>query len=671
VDSEISMIKYRPELDGLRAIAVLSVVLFHAGLKRFEGGFVGVDIFFVLSGFLITSIILKEIEENRFSFSEFYERRIRRLLPPIIPVIFVTGVLSSLFLGSEQLSSTMKSIYSTLGISSNWYFLSTVGYFDGPGHTTPLLHTWSLSIEEQFYIFFPVMLLLAFKLNKSQLPLITATLVASLLYSTYLVFASSTESAFYNSFGRFWELLIGASLACLKLKEPRKQIHRDYLEITGILMVLWSILKFEPDMPFPGPTALLPTLGTALLIVAGGKGRYISPALRSKPLVFIGLISYGLYLWHWPLLVFVKIVKPTAAPLLIAGAIAAAFVLAIISYHYLETPIRKRIWTPSRKVAYAFALAAVSTMAGYAALLSSAKTETYRSQASEFAYKSVYGERGAPIKTIEKERSNYLSNLNLNYTGNSGEFSPEKHQGFTCSFDEKNSTDAIISCVTGQSKKSNVIVIGDSIGRDTLHALRRAYSEKNFIMLHNSSCPATEFTLDKKTCFAGLNKVLEKIFTEISVESVLINFSYNPNSWKEFENGLHKIMTHSKKVVVLGVTPRFMMPVGDIIKSSWGNSIPRSVNKDDKSMIESGYNNLLEEAKSLVSNQQVPFVDLSPFYCPQESCSLWIDDDTSKPMFIDEQHLSEFGIKKLGEFLSKQPEIASLLAVSSHLTVNR
>lgn len=405
------MIKYRPELDGLRAIAVLSVVLFHAGLKRFEGGFVGVDIFFVLSGFLITSIILKEIEENRFSFSDFYERRIRRLLPPIIPVIVLTGILSSFFLGSEQLSSTIKSIYSTLGISSNWYFLSTVGYFDGPGHTTPLLHTWSLSIEEQFYIFFPAMLLLAFKINKSQLPLIGTALLASFIYSTYLVFSSSTESAFYNSFGRFWELLIGASLACLKLEAPQKQTHRDYLEITGILMVLWSILKFEPEMPFPGPAALIPTLGTALLIAAGGKGRYISPALRSKPLVFIGLISYGLYLWHWPLLVFIKIVKPTAAPILIAGAIAIAFALAIISYHYLENPIRKRKWISSRKSAYAFAMAAFTCIIGYAALLSSGKTEIYRTQASEFAYKSVYGDRGTPIKTIERERSNYLSNL--------------------------------------------------------------------------------------------------------------------------------------------------------------------------------------------------------------------------------------------------------------------
>lgn len=160
------MFSYRPELDGLRAIAVLSVLLFHAGFTLFPGGFVGVDVFFVLSGFLITSIILNEIHTDTFSFSIFYERRIRRLVPPLIPVLLLSWISAFILFEQPQFIDTTKSLYSTLAIASNWYFFSSVGYFDGPGELTPLLHMWSLSIEEQFYLLFPLLLLLTFKLKK-------------------------------------------------------------------------------------------------------------------------------------------------------------------------------------------------------------------------------------------------------------------------------------------------------------------------------------------------------------------------------------------------------------------------------------------------------------------------------------------------------------------------
>lgn len=665
------MIKYRAELDGLRAIAVLSVILFHAGFKRFEGGFVGVDIFFVLSGFLITSIIIKDIEADRFSFASFYERRIRRLLPPLLPVLLITSLLSITFLSDEQLASTAKSVYATLSVVSNWYFLSTVGYFDGPGHTTPLLHTWSLSIEEQFYLFFPITIVVLYRLNIDIKKIITAFLLISFLYSTYLVSTSTTEHAFYNSAGRFWELLVGALLACIKKPAPDRQSHRDCMEVAGLLMILWPILKYEPDMLFPGPSALLPTIGTALIIAAGGKGRYVSRALRIKPLVFIGLISYALYLWHWPLLAFINITLSEPSRAIIVIAIALSFALATLSYFSIEKPIREKRALQSQGAAYKFALSTFIITIGSTAILSSPDANHLREKVSSIAYKAIYGSKALPIKRIEEERTHYLANLNLNYTGSSGAFSLKEHRGYTCSFDNNNTTIKILKCVIGQAKSENVLLIGDSIGRDTMLSLKKAYPNTNFIMLHNSSCPATEFTEGGKVCFDGLKQVLEETFKSINIRGIVINFSYHPLFWERFNYGLPEIIHHGKPVVVLGVTPFFKKSIGDQLKTNWSNDIPQSVSKSETSLLQWNYDEIVEKAKAISATNNVPFIDLSSFYCPKESCSLWIDGDIQEPLFIDTQHISELGMSKLGDFLSQQPEISEIISAPHHIADNQ
>lgn len=205
----VEMIGYRSEIDGIRALAVVSVVLFHAGFDLFSGGFVGVDVFFVISGFLITSLIVKDIYNEQFSFIEFYERRIRRLLPPLVPVLLFTFICAALLLGEDRYKDFVKSSYSAIGFVSNWYFLSSVGYFDGPGELTPLLHIWSLSVEEQFYFVFPLILVLGARLGRSRLMTVALVMAAgSFLYAVYLMQSGYKDAAFYNSLARFWELLV-------------------------------------------------------------------------------------------------------------------------------------------------------------------------------------------------------------------------------------------------------------------------------------------------------------------------------------------------------------------------------------------------------------------------------------------------------------------------------
>lgn len=352
------VITYRPEIDGLRAIAVLSVLLFHAFPQWLPGGFVGVDIFFVISGYLITSILLKEMNEQRFSFARFYERRARRLLPPLLPVLVITTVLCALLLNSAQFEDFVKSLKANALFVSNWHFLKSISYFDSPGASTPLLHTWSLSIEEQFYFFFPALLLVLTKINrKTVVPLIVLLLLASLVFSEHLIAKNKLDAAFYNSAARFWELLVGGLLGALPQLHMSKRLA-SLIEAVGISFIAIALLAYDQQTRFPGTSALAPALGAALLISTGGKG-CIANLLASRPMTSVGLISYALYLWHWPLMVAVHLVTPTPEPWVMILVVFGSLCLAWLSYVLIERPVRTRRMIASRRSTWAVAFVAV------------------------------------------------------------------------------------------------------------------------------------------------------------------------------------------------------------------------------------------------------------------------------------------------------------------------
>jgi len=357
---------YRPEIDGIRAIAVLSVIFFHAGINIFKGGFVGVDIFFVISGYLITTIILKDIEKGKFSISYFYQRRARRILPALIITVALTLPFTLLLLPPEDLQSFSKSIISSLTFWSNFQFSSESGYFETPGEYKPLLHTWSLSIEEQFYIFYPLFFILLFKLGKKFIFLvICAVSLLSLFFAQwsgnlnygypffdeeFLFYSKSIWSEFMMPFGRVWELALGAICAFLlnfknnyfqtRLDTENRVLIFNIFSFIGIILILFSFFYLSENFPYPSFYSLIPVIGTALLILFCNKNTFIQKILSFKILVFIGLISYSAYLFHFPVFSLIKYTNINNFNYLYIVPII--LLVSFFNWKLIEKPFRKK-----------------------------------------------------------------------------------------------------------------------------------------------------------------------------------------------------------------------------------------------------------------------------------------------------------------------------------------
>ncbi len=340
---------YRHDIDGLRALAVLAVIIFHAFPSALPGGFVGVDIFFVISGYLITGILLKQLALDQFSLAHFYAQRIKRIFPALAAVLIFCLCVGWVALTSGEYKQLGRYTAGGAAFLNNFLFWRDAGYFDTAAITKPLLHLWSLAIEEQFYLIWPLLLLICHKLSHitfkahSKAVLIGVIFCTSLIYS-YQLMGRDLTADFYSPFARSWELIIGAALAYWHQRSPILQLPKRVslsLAVMGIGLLLVGMTLIDPTRAFPGLWALLPTLGTACLIAAGPSTYINTQWLASRPLVWIGLISYPLYLWHWPLLTFARIFEGQTPSAAVRGILLLASVgLAFLTYQFIERPIR-------------------------------------------------------------------------------------------------------------------------------------------------------------------------------------------------------------------------------------------------------------------------------------------------------------------------------------------
>lgn len=333
---------YRRDVDGLRAVAVVPVVLYHAGLTWTPGGFVGVDVFFVISGYLITSILVNDITTGKFSLLRFYERRIRRLFPALFVVLLASCVAAILILLPAPFAAFSRSLVATVIFGSNILFWRDTNYFGNTASETPLLHTWSLAVEEQFYLLFPLFLILAIRHCQSAWKvLILALLLLSLALSAWMV-QMAPAAGFYLLPPRAWEMLIGAVLAIGAVPRFRNQALANGAAALGLALIAWGVFTFSHDTVFPGPNALFPCLGAALILHACARHETaVGRLLGSRVFVGIGLISYSLYLWHWPVLVFGQTwAVVSLTPLQTTGLVMLSFGLAAASWRWLEQPFR-------------------------------------------------------------------------------------------------------------------------------------------------------------------------------------------------------------------------------------------------------------------------------------------------------------------------------------------
>ena len=349
----MSSLSYRPDIDGLRAMAVIAVILYHAGVPYAGGGYIGVDVFFVISGFLITSLIMKDKEQGTFTFAGFWERRARRILPALVTMIAATLVAGWFLFLPVDYAALGKQTAAQAVFGSNILFYKESGYFDSEAFLKPLLHTWSLAVEEQFYIFYPLGLYLLWRYTRFKLSSFIL-LGAGVSFALCLAMMEiNPRLAFYMLPFRAWELLVGALIACYGQKLPRYQGKTNQMiALTGLAAIFAPVYLYDSKTTFPGLAALFPVLGTALLIyVHANAATFVSKALTLRPVVFVGLVSYSWYLWHWPVMVFTRYmpwVEYTQTVALLCAALS--FIPAVLSWKFIETPFRKKIFLPRRRV---------------------------------------------------------------------------------------------------------------------------------------------------------------------------------------------------------------------------------------------------------------------------------------------------------------------------------
>ncbi|KCZ94417.1 acyltransferase family protein [Hyphomonas johnsonii] len=358
--------KYRAEIDGLRAIAVVPVMLFHAGFGLFSGGFIGVDVFFVISGYLITTLIINDLDASRFSLLHFYERRARRILPALFLVVLFCIPAAWFLLLPEDLTEFSRSLVAVATFSSNIFFWKESGYFSTAIELRPLVHTWSLAVEEQFYIFFPLLLMAVWRFGKrAAVWILIAGFIASLAVAQWAAY-NKPEAGFYLLPTRGWELLVGTFAAFYLQRGPVRTSTRinNLMSALGLAAIIFSVLMFDKMTPFPSLYALVPTVGAVLIILFALQGTLVHWLLSLKGVVGVGLISYSAYLWHQPLYAFARqytLGKPGVAVFLLLGLLS--LVLAYLSWRFVEAPFRKRSSAGmSRTVIFGTALSGIVVM---------------------------------------------------------------------------------------------------------------------------------------------------------------------------------------------------------------------------------------------------------------------------------------------------------------------
>lgn len=490
---------YRPEIDGLRTIAVLPVILFHAGISVFSGGFVGVDVFFVISGYLITGIILRELGEGRFSVLRFYERRARRILPALFVVVLSTIPFMFAWATPPQFEAFSKSVLSVALFASNILFWRESDYFGPASEEKPLLHTWSLAVEEQYYVIFPLLLLLGWRLGRHRLAMfVLAGALASLLLSEWASRALPSAN-FYLLPTRAWELLAGA--LCAFLSVGAAQRRSGLLAALGLAMILLAVFAFDGSTPFPSVYALLPVVGACLVILFAAPGTAVARLLSSAPFVGIGLISYSAYLWHQPILALIRIRSPLEpTPALLGGAVLLTFVLAYLSWRFVEQPFRHAPTSllPTRRSVFAASGAGLALMVAFGLAVTGAQGLPQR-----FPKEAL-----ASLKLAETDRNPYRRNCH--YQVDNGGALPSLPNP---------------RCVFGQAEDGRrAILIGDSHADAVAYPITQALIARGYSVEQatvTGCVPFPGFTRVGRPCDAANQRIFAYI-AETGFDLVLV-----------------------------------------------------------------------------------------------------------------------------------------------------
>lgn len=669
---KLSHPKYRPDIDGLRAIAVLPVVIFHAFPAWMKGGFIGVDVFFVISGFLISTIIFESLDKGAFSFAEFYSRRIKRIFPALLLVLIASYAFGWFALLTDEYKQLGKHIAAGAGFIANFILWGETGYFDNSAETKPLLHLWSLGIEEQFYIIWPLLLWLAWR-RKFNLPFLIILVTAVSFYLNTQGIKQDRVATFYSPQTRFWELLCGSILAWLTLyrKEyfndakpkidgwPANAVYRGKMEIddkilsnvisfSGCALLVFGFYRINKDLNFPGNWAVIPVSGATLIILAGPRAWINKEILSNKLAIWFGLISFPLYLWHWPILSFARIVESTVpSPGIHVAAVGLSILLAWMTYRLVERPMRLGKNSKSKVVVLTILLA-VTGLAGYI---------TYKENGFAFRMK----DREEFINYFENSFPNwsYFRKINLpaEWRSECAFFNGKKYReegklegGVTNSKPVDKIDD---SCFKTDSRfDKRVLIWGDSHAQSLSPGIMRFIpSEWQVLQIASSGCapnpnidsPSSVSQCDQSNYFAL--KTIKSV-----IPDVVVIAQADGHSSEAAAEISAKLKTFGvKKILFLGPTPQWESDLPKIFARQLWITKPKRTFIGVKQDLFTKNELLL---RSFPADDTSQFVDVIGLFCDSNGCLTYIDDDIKETMTTwDYGHLTPSASKYLAQHL--------------------
>lgn len=638
-------LKYRADIDGLRAVAVLSVVAFHASSRLLSGGFVGVDIFFVISGYLISKIILSELKDGNFSFWDFYSRRIRRIFPALILVLTSSWVAGYAWLQPSDYESLGKHIVAGAGFVANILYWLETGYFDTASDLKPLLHLWSLGVEEQFYVIWPPILLAVWRFSGNFGRAIVIALVASFAANLILVNSDPTD-AFYLPISRFWELLVGAGLAWLSVSQnvPKFSVSERMchaISIVGAILILMSLFGLNKAMLFPGWWALMPVIGAALLIFAGPAAIVNKQILSRQPIVFVGLISYPLYLWHWPMFAFTRIAGYDLKYRLAASVVA--LVLSYLTYRYLEQPIRSGTLKTDRKVPIILSMLIFCIGCVGAATYQSAG---YAKRFPDYIANVIRYEK---IFDLGAWRSGTCFNLKAaDYEHDFAE---------TCSGE------------IAQHRDGSILLWGDSIAASFYPGLAKVQAERGHALAQytTSNCPPFLAFDDpnNKHC-RSVNQYVTKVISEIKPETVVITgywIKYTKYAGYDADFNVPDLLAKTiaflqfqgvKRIVVIGPLPFWRPQLPKTVFAEW--VIHKEIPTPAMSSIGLELDSFAfdKEMDTKVRPLGVEYISAMKILCDGKACMTRVGEDWRDLSTFDTMHLTEPGAYFLAKRIFSQ-----------------
>ncbi|TDX19442.1 acyltransferase family protein [Rhodovulum visakhapatnamense] len=630
--------RYRPDIDGLRALAVLPVILYHADIPLFGGGFVGVDVFFVVSGFLITGILISELDEGRFSILRFYERRSRRILPALFAMMIVSLPFALALMLPSQLKLFGQSFFAIVVFASNILFWKKVDYFAAPAEESPLLHTWSLAVEEQFYVIFPILLWLLWKLGRRYL--IGLIIVLSIISLGLAEWASSRFPGpnFYLLPTRAWELGVGA-MAAFWIRRP-SHLARPGLSLFGVAMILAAIFLYSDETPFPSFYTLLPVLGAALVVLYGansvenpptkGETRHDNLAahiLCNQPMVFVGLISYSAYLWHQPIFAFARLSRLTPPPMgMMAGLALLSLLIAWLSWRFVEQPFRRpeRRWLSGRQSIFA---GSAIGMAAFAAI--------------GYVFVSFNGFE-ARWRANHQDQPALLAGLDYHNSRNM--YDQFVSGGCFFSGGSASVPKSFEHCFNLDPERINYVLIGDSFAAQYAKALEEHYSSAHLVQLTISGCRPIWNGQGLGMC-TDLYKTRIKRFIEDNAEQlggIIIAAHWRSIELHDLEHTINWLHGLGLKTAIVGPGPDYGSALPEILIKASDHESLSSTNRfsaPERWRVQ-------EEYRGMAERTGARFLPIMDYLCtPDGACQNFTSDGDL--IIFDYGHLTLSGTRDL------------------------